>query len=587
MKTKSAYNKDTIPYLLQKRAAESPHDVAYSFPAASQHYTWFKIWEEACLLAKGFLQLGIRKGDAIALLMPGRMEMIISMYAAACVGAIIVPLNTYSKNQELLHYLKDSRPAAMIMGTEGQHNHYPAMMQEMIMDCRNAGMDIDWLPEHIFVLEEAGRAAGTFKPFSALRALGASTEENIFLHACTAIALKDPLILLYTSGTLGLPKGVLRSTASFLLSANHVEEPGRGTSLLMRLSDRITRYFSVMSLLPLYHLGGFAILFTGLKACNIRIVMLSHFNPLNALSAVEKEKCRVLIGTPFMIQQMLSSPKRDEFNLRSLLGVAFTSASVNNTILQKMMKNLDLYFFRVSYGSSEAGSVANGTCFINRKNNVILRLIYELLRHTNLLSGLIQYKEFEKATYSIGGKIDKVVEVKILNPETGETMPPHEHGEIVIRSHRVMRYTNESHDRASITADGWYKSGDLGFLDDQGSLTITGRLNRLISRGGEKISPVEIENALLRHSDVEEALVLGVPDELYGEQICACIVARQGAGLTPDQLKNDLAKDLSAFKLPRYFVFLPAFPLSPTGKISIAEMKALVLNGTGELRKHA
>ncbi|HTG67896.1 MAG TPA: class I adenylate-forming enzyme family protein [Candidatus Udaeobacter sp.] len=587
MTKKNGFIRDTIPYLLQKRAAESPHDIAYSFPAAGLHRTWLMVWEETRLLAKGFLQLGIKKGDAIALLMPGRMEMIVSMYAAACVGAIIVPLNTYSKKQELHHYLKESRPKAIIMGMEGQHFHYPAMMQEMMTDCRKAGTDSCWLPEFIFVLEEADRTVGPFRPLSALRTLGAAVEENIFVRACTAIDPKDPLILLYTSGTLGLPKGVLRSTASFLISADHTEEPGGGTSLLMRLSGRITRYFSVMSLMPLYHLEGFALLFTGLKACNIRIVMLSGFNPLNALSAVEKEKCRVLIGTPFMIQHMLSSPKRDEFNLRSLLGVAFTSAAVNHTILQKIMKKLDLSFFMVSYGSSEAGSVANGTCFINRKNNVLLRLVYELLKHTNPLSGLIPYKEFEKGTYSIAGKVDKAVEVKILNPETGVTMPPHQHGEIAIRSHRVMRYMNESYDKVSITADGWYKSGDLGFLDDQGSLTITGRLNSLISRGGEKISPVEIENALLRHKDVEEALVLGVPDELYGEQICACIIAKQGAELTSDQLKNDLVKHLSAFKLPRYFVFLPAFPLSPTGKISIAEMKALVLNGTGELRKHA
>src|SRR4030095_3310794 len=143
----------------------------------------------------------------------------------------------------------------------------------------------------------------------------------------------------------------------------------------------------------------------------------------------------------------------------------------NNTIWQKVMKSLDLYFFMVSYGSSEAGAVANGTCFIDRRNNVLLRLLYQLLKHTSLLSGLIQYKEFEKGSYSIGGKVDKVVEVKILNPETGETLPPHEHGEIAIRSHRVMRYTNELQDRASITADGWYKSGDLGFMDDRKNLT--------------------------------------------------------------------------------------------------------------------
>ncbi|WP_065385188.1 class I adenylate-forming enzyme family protein [Bacillus sp. FJAT-26390] len=587
MKNSNMLNKDTIPYLLQKRAADCPHDVAYSFPTNSSHHTWLTIWEEVRFVAKGFLQLGIKKGDKIALLMPGRVELVVSMFAAACVGAIIVPLNTYSKKQELQHYLKDSRPAALIMGTEGQHIHYPAMMVEIILDSHKEGLDSSWLPKHIFVLDEAGHLAAPFQPYSKLSVLGAAIEASDFLTACTANTPKDPLILLYTSGTLGMPKGVLRTTASFLVSANLGEQPGRSTAMLMKLSDKITRYFSIMNLLPLYHLGGFATLFTGLKACNIRIVMLTHFNPVNALSAVEKERCRVLIGTPFMIQQMLSSPKREEFDLKSLLGVAFTSAAVNNIILQKIMKSLNLYFFMVSYGSSEAGAVANATCFVNRRNNVMLRLLYQLLKHTSLLSGLILYKDFEKGSYSIGGKVDKVVEVKILNPETGETMPSHEQGEIAIRSHRVMRYTNELQDRASITADGWYKSGDMGFLDDRRNLTITGRLHRMITRGGEKISPLEIENVLLKHKDVDEALVIGVPDELYGEQICACIVAKQGANLTSDKLKNDLAPELSAFKLPRYFVFLPVFPLSPTGKISIAEIKSLVLPGIGELRKNA
>src|SRR4029453_19009957 len=141
MENKSMLNKDTIPYLLQKRAAECPHDVAYSFPAVSSHHTWLTIWEEVRLVSKGFLQLGIKKGDAIALLMPGRAEMVISMFAAACIGAVIVPLNTYSKKQELEHYLKDSRPAAIILGTEGQHIHYPTMMLEIVIDNLKEGTD--------------------------------------------------------------------------------------------------------------------------------------------------------------------------------------------------------------------------------------------------------------------------------------------------------------------------------------------------------------------------------------------------------------------------------------------------------------
>ncbi|MBD2872759.1 class I adenylate-forming enzyme family protein [Paenibacillus arenilitoris] len=587
MKRTSDFNPDTIPYLLRKRAADCANDVAYSFPAYNQHYAWSTLWREVRLLAKGLLKLGIKKGDAVAVLMPGRMETIVSMFAAACVGAVIVPLNTYSKKEELRHYLEDARPAALLMATKGNRLHYPAILQEIIFENRRAGTDSSWLPAHIFVLDDEESAAAPFRSYSDLFALGSLVEEETLAAACRANRPEDPLILLYTSGTLGMPKGVLRTTASFLLKKAQAAGPGPGSALLSKLTDRITRYFSVMNLLPLYHLGGFATLFTGLKACNIRIVMLSRFHPIDALAAVQMEKCKVLIGTPFMIQQMLASPQRRDYDLKSVLGIAFTSAAVNNAILQKMMKQIDLRFFMVSYGSSEAGAVANGTCFIEKGNNGILPLLYNLLKPTNLLSGLLRYQDFEKSEYSIGGRIDKAVEVKIVDPDTGRTLPPSAHGEIAIRSYRVMRYTKENKERPCFTEDGWYRSGDLGFVDERRQLTITGRLHRIISRGGEKISPVEIENALLRLGDVAEALVIGVPDELYGEQVCACVVAKHGAALSADKLRSDLAPLLSAFKLPRHFVFLPAFPLSPTGKISVAEIKSLVLDGNGALRKHA
>lgn len=587
IKNKNRFNRDTIPYMLQNRNESCPRAIAYSFPEFKQHYAWSTIWREVQLIAKGFLQLGIKKGDRIALLMPGRMEMILSMYAAACVGAIIVPLNTYSKKDELQNYLKESTPAAMIIGREGHQIHYPSLMQEIISDCNRSGIDSSWIPPYIFILDHETRVPAPFRPYSELFALGEKGDASDFTAACLSNIPGDPLILLYTSGTLASPKGVLRSTSSFLTSNSETNNHGKTAAILIKISDRITRYFSVMNLLPLYHLGGFAMIFTGLKASNIRIVMLSHFNPLNALSIVEREKCKVLIGTPFMILQMLTSPKRSQFNLSSVLGVTLTSAAVNSSILQKVTKELNLYFFMVTYGSSEAGAVANGTCFLNQRNNIMLRLLYSLLKRTNLLSGLIPYNEFENASYSIGGKVDKAVEVKILHPETGEPLPLHEHGEIAIRSYRVMRYTKENKERPCYTEDGWYKSGDLGFLDEKNLLTITGSLQRLISRGGEKISPVEIESVLLRHKDVEEALVLGIPNDLNGEQVCACVVAKQGASLTSEQLKNDLAPHLSFFKLPRYIVFLPSFPLSPTGKIPVAEIRSLVLEGIGELRKNA
>ncbi|MCA0758731.1 acyl--CoA ligase [Paenibacillus sp. N4] len=587
MNTRDERNKDTIPYLLKKRAAECPNDRVYSFPARNQHYTWSRLWKEVREAAKGFLRLGVQKGDTIAVLASGRIETIISMYAAACAGAIIVPINTYSKKEELEHYLRDACPTVLMIETEASPIPHFANLQTIIRENRQAGLDSSWLPPHVFVLDAASVEGKGFYRYDRLFAENEQIGEAALEAACQATLPDDPLILLYTSGTLGRPKGVLRSTASFLFAAASAQASGKTGAVTAKIADKITKHFTVLNLLPLYHLGGFGTVFAALKGCNIHIVMLSYYHPVHALAAVESEKCRVLIGTPYMIQQMTAAPQRHEYNLKSLLGVAFTSAAVNHTILQKMLKELRLSFFMVSYGSSEAGAVANGTCFIENRKNLLLTVLYRLLKKTKLLSGLLSYKEFEKGTYSIGGKVDEAVEVKIIHPETGEALQLHEQGEIVIRSHRVMRYTKADAEKPCFTEDGWFKSGDLGFLDERRHLTITGRLNRLISRGGEKISPVEIENAILRHKDVSDALVLGVPDELYGEQICACIVARQGSNLTAEKLRKDMEPHLSAFKLPRYYVFLPAFPMSPTGKVSIAELRKLVLNGTEELKRNA
>jgi fatty-acyl-CoA synthase len=583
------FNRDTIPDLLYKRAKYSSHDIAYSFPELKQNYTWSKVWNEVQIIARGFLQLGIKKGDRVALLMEGRIELILSMYAAASVGAIAIPLNTYNKKDELQTYLRDSRPVAMIIGNKGQHLHYPSILQEIISECKQNDTDSTWIPSTIFVLDDEKGLVEPFYSISELIKLAMNKNEHDFLLACNSTRPDDPIILFYTSGTMGTPKGVLRSTASFLSSdsGKGKYKPGKVTSMMVKISDRITCNFSIMNLLPLYHLGGFSTIFTSLKACNIQIVMISHFNPVNALSIIEKERCQLLVGTPYMIQKMLNSYSPNQYDLNSLIGLVFTSSAVNHLIAEKVTQRLSLIFFMVSYGSTEAGAVANGICFLERKNNLLWSILIHLLKQTNLVSGLIDQKDIEKCAYSLAGKVDKGVEIQILDKDTQEPLPLYEHGEIYIRSHRVMRYAKNNMDRPSFTKEGWHKSGDMGFLDDKRQLTITGRLNRLISRGGEKISPIEIENVLLKHMDIDEALVIGIPDELYGEQICACIVAQKGTILTAEKLQVDLSPNLSAFKIPKYFLFLNHFPLAPTGKISISEIQRMAIDLIGDQKEYA
>jgi fatty-acyl-CoA synthase len=509
------------------------------------------------------------------------------MYAAACVGAVAVPLNTYTKKRELQSYLSDAKPVVMIIGTKGQHVNYPALMKELISESHLKGNECSWIPSTIFILEDVERLSPPFKAYSELFDLALKKSRKDFFNACNSTSSNDPFILIYTSGTLGVPKGVLRSTASFLVKGSGKDRSEGAPTIMMKIIDKITRKFPIMNLLPLYHLGGFSTIFTSLKTSNIRIIMLSHFNPINALSVISKEKCRFLVGTPFMIQQMLNIPNRNKKDLESLIGLIFTSSAVNNLILKRVTSELKLLFFMVSYGSTEAGSVANGVCFLNRKSNPLVSLLIYFLKHTNLVSGLIDPSDFEETAYSLAGKVDKSVEIRIVDKISGDTLPLNQQGEITIRSHRVMRYAKYTDVAVSFTKDGWYKSADLGFLNEKGQLIITSRLHRLISRGGEKISPVEIENALLKLKSVEEAIVVGIPDELYGEQICACIVAKKGEILTTEKLHEELLPNLSTFKVPKYFVFLDQFPISSTGKISVSEIQMLAIDMIGEREVYA
>lgn len=577
--------RDTVPELLQSRARRSPNDIAFSFPSFDQHYDWRTIREEVQRLSEGLLALGIRPGDRIALLMQGRIELVLLIFASACIGAVAVPLNTYSKKEELRALLADCKPAALLMDKEGQRQSYLTMVAELLAETGGEqGIQAECpVPRHLFVLADRAEVRAPFRAYSELADEAAKAGPQAFRDAAAGLDLRDPLVLLYTSGTSGKPKGVLRSTASFLTAARSPKRTGLASAALIRATDRLTRKLCVMSLLPLYHMGGFGTIFTALKACSIRIVMLGHYSPNSALAFVERFKCRVLIGTPFMIEQMLSSEARDKHDLRSLLGLVFTSSAVDRRVLERITRELHIYFFMVSYGSTEAGAVANGVCVTDRKPHPILSPLYGLFMQSKLVSGFIGLQQFLACEYSLAGKVDKNVEVAIVNAATGVRMPLGEQGEIRIRSHRVMRYAGQSDaEDAGPSADGWFRSGDLGYLDANGHLIVTGRIKRIISRGGEKISPVEIEHALMKLPGIEAAFVVGVPDDKYGERICACIVPRRGATLVAEKIRLDLAGMLSAFKIPAHFLFVPCLPMSPTGKVAVADVRDLALAQLGE-----
>jgi fatty-acyl-CoA synthase len=575
------FNKNTVAEMLCRRVTYLPDSVVYYFPENQQVYNWRKIYTEVRAIAEGLMRIGVKKGDRIALLIEGRMEVILSMFAAASIGAVTVPINTYSKKEEIKSVLQDARTSVLIMGLSGHHLHYPEMVQEILAEATVT--DLSWIPANIFVLGDDDDTY-PFHKFSDLQDRKNPMSDDDFVAACAGTLTNDPVLLIYTSGTTGLPKGILRSTASFLVSKEKSPtQSGLVKTYVNKTLDKISNRFKLINLLPLYHLGGISTIFTTLKISNFSVVMLSHFNPVNAIEAINKEKCRFLVGSPYMIQNMMNLLPDGSDMFNTIKGISFASAAVNNVLIEKIISKFKkLAFFTVSYGSSEAGVVANGTCILSGSNDFLISFFLKFFSKVGLLSGVIKLEEFGKTPYSVGGTVDKLVQVKIRDVDTGEFLPVGQHGEIVIKSPRVMRYMKDAETRDSFLSDGWYKSGDMGYLSEQGLLTISGRIKRLISRGGEKISPVEVENVILRNAGVADAFVLGLPDQLYGEQICAAIITKDVNGIDIPLLIEEISSRLSSFKLPKYFVLLPNFPLSSTGKIAVNEIKELALHKISE-----
>jgi fatty-acyl-CoA synthase len=461
------------------------------------------------------------------------------------------------------------------MGTSGHHLCYPEIIREIIEEARQT--DLAWIPANVFIFGD-DLDAYPFRKFSDLQDQRHAVSDDDFIAACTHTVTDDPIVLIYTSGTTGIPKGILRSAASFLVAKSKAKPTGRVLGYINKFGDRLINRFKVMDLLPLYHLGGIATLFNTLKASNFSLVMLSRFNPVTAVDIIDNEKCQFLVGTPYMVQSMINVLPANSDKLNVLKGLAFAASAVNEAMIHKILARLKkLSFFMVSYGSSEAGIVANGTCLFSNNTSAWLSLLLNIVTRAGLLSGVIDLKEFSKTPYSVGGRIVKNVEVKIRDAQTGEYLPAGQHGEIIIRSHRVMKYVDDTAVKESFLSDGWYRSGDMGYLDENGLLIVSGRIKRMISRGGEKISPAEVENAILRHTGITNAFVLGVPDQLYGEQICAAIIGAEAANVDIELLKAQFLAELSTFKIPKYFVLLPDIPLSSTGKIATNEVTKLAL----------
>ena len=518
---------DTIGEALRRTTERFADREALVCRAQGFRATWRQLSEETALVARGLLAYGIDRGDRVGLWSPNRYEWVVTQLACARVGAILVNLNPAYKTAEIEYALAQSTTRLVVHARAFRTSDYAAMVAEVRPRLptlhRTVCIDDDWA-----ALREAGRAV----PPDALAAREAQ------------LGCDDPINIQYTSGTTGHPKGATLSHHNILNNGYFV---GRALGLDER--DR------VCIPVPFYHCFGMVM---GNLACvalgAAMIVPDEAFDAGRVLETVAAERCTALYGVPTMFIAELDHPRFAELDLRSLRTGIMAGSPCPVEIMKQVMGRMHIGEMTICYGMTETSPVSTQT-------------------------GLDDPLELRVGSV---GRVHPHVEIKIVD-DAGRTVERGARGELCTRGYSVMRgyWDNDEATRAAIDAARWMHTGDLATMDERGYVNIVGRIKDMIIRGGENIYPREIEEYLHTHPAISEAQVIGVPSEKYGEEVMAWVRVRAGSSVTEAELVAHCTGRIATYKIPRFWKFVDAFPLTVTGKVQKFRMRELAVAELG------
>ena len=473
------------------------------------------------LLAMGLLRMGLRVGDRVGIWSPNCAEWVWLQYATAKVGVILVNINPAYRTHEVRYVLAQSGCRVLVSAQQYLSSDYQAMVSEV----RDELEDL----ERVIFLETP--------EWDALMAPGDDAQREALAERMGGLGHNDPINIQYTSGTTGFPKGATLSHSNILNNALFIGEACAYTE-----DDR------VCIPVPLYHCFGMVL---GTLACTTHgsaiILPGPGFIPTEVLEAVEGERCTSLYGVPTMFIAELSHPDLESFDLSSLRTGIMAGSPCPVEVMKQVISDMNMTDVTIAYGMTETSPVSTQT---NTTDSIERRV-------------------------STVGRVHPHVEIKVIDPETGDTVERGRDGELCTRGYSVMLgYWNDPERTAdSIDSRGWMHSGDLATMDSEGYVNIVGRIKDMIIRGGENIYPREIEEYLYGHPAIEDVQVIGVPDVKYGEQVMAWVKLREGAEATDEEIKEFCRGRIAHFKVPHYVKFVDEFPMTVTGKIRKVEMR--------------
>ncbi|MED5298526.1 MAG: AMP-binding protein [Actinomycetota bacterium] len=525
---------ETIDANFRATVAAHPDREALVVRHQGVRWSYTELDAEIDRLARALLASGLAVGDRVALWSPNRFEWVLAQYATARIGVIMVCINPAYRTHELEFALNQSGSVMLLAAPEFKTSNYQQMWADVAEQCPD-------IREAIFFDDPTWDALLE-------RAEKASTNE--VKERSESLVNTDPINIQYTSGTTGLPKGATLTHRNILNNGYFVGE-GCG----------YTEHDRVCIPVPFYHCFGMVMGNLGCTSHGSTMVIPNDaFEPVSVLEAVQNEKCTSLYGVPTMFIAELGVPEFESYDLSSLRTGIMAGSPCPVEVMKQVIERMNMDEVTIAYGMTETSPVSTQT---GADDSIDQRV------------GSV-------------GRVHPHVEIRVADPETGETVARGESGEFQTRGYSVMEgYWNEEEKTAqAIDAEGWMHTGDLAVMDVDGYVNITGRIKDLIIRGGENVSPREIEEFLYGHPDIIDVQVVGVPDEKFGEEVCAFIQARDGATVDTDAVREFCQGKIAHYKVPRYVLSIDDFPMTVTGKIQKyllrdAAVEQLGLSGFG------
>jgi fatty-acyl-CoA synthase len=510
----------TIGADLDATAARFPDNEALVDVPSGRRWSYAELVADVDRLARGLLALDVAVGDRVGIWAPNCAEWVLVQLATAKIGAILVNINPAYRTHELAYVVQQSGISVLVVAESFKNSSYPDMVDEVRDQCEAL--------RHTIVIGQPS--------WDALVAGADAVPQERLAEVSARLDATDPINIQYTSGTTGFPKGATLSHRNILNNGFFVGEGCRYTD-----QDRICIP------VPFYHCFGMVmgnLAATSHGAC--MVIPAPGFDPEATLLAVAQERCTSLYGVPTMFIAMWSLPTFADYDISSLR-TGIMAGSPCPAEMMRQVLDAGITDMTICYGMTETSPVSTQTT---------------------------PDDPFEAKVGTVG-RVGPHLEIKVVDPATGETSPRGEAGEFCTKGYSVMLgYWQEPEKTAEVLADGWMRTGDVAVMDDDGYVVITGRIKDMVIRGGENVYPREIEEFLYTHPDILDAQVIGVPDPKYGEELMAWVRMREGAEpLDADALRAFCSGRLAHYKIPRYVHLTDEFPMTVTGKIRKVEMR--------------